>query len=190
MWRLVITALLAVALTACGPMFESGYTGPAEGDYGHGTPDELGELLNRRNAEEVLADRDRMITDITTELTRVLPGSSWSPTSESSWSHCGEFGSTAGRYFTSAHYTSDLPVPAAKWDQASKAVIDIAAEYGYTEVQNTENPTDDQARRLVITDNHGGTLTFGSMEAANLYVRTGCYLTAEDKRKARDAAPN
>lgn len=189
MWRLGLTALLAVALIGCGPMFETEYTGKADGDYGYGTPKELGELLDRRDAEDVIADRDHMITEITTELTRIVPGSRWLPTSEDTWSHCGEFGSTFGKYFTSAHYTSELPVDAAQWRQVSEAVIDIAAKYGYTQVQNTENPTDSQGKRLVIADDHGGTLTLGSMKAANMYVRTGCYLTADDKRKAREAAP-
>ena len=54
-------------------MSESEYTGPAEGDSGYGSPGELGELLKRRDAEQVLADRDRMVGEITTELARVVP---------------------------------------------------------------------------------------------------------------------
>lgn len=190
MWRLAISALLVLALTGCGPMFESEYTGRADGDHGHGTPGELGELLHRRDAEDVLADRDRMITEITTELTRIVPGSEWLPNRKASETPCGDFGSTRGRSYISRHYTSKVPVPAELWDEASQAVIDIAARYGYTDViSHTENPSDDHAKDLVIEDGEGGRLAFGSMVAASMYVGTGCYLTAEDKRKAREAAP-
>ncbi|WP_233213538.1 LppA family lipoprotein [Mycobacterium hubeiense] len=160
------------------------------GDYGYGTPGELGELLSRRDAEQVLADRDRMIAEITAELSRVVPGSAWTPNRDPQSTPCGDFGSTDGKSYTSRHYTSNVPVTAALWQTASQAIIDIAARYGYTHVQSrTENASDDNAKRLTIADDDGGVLTFGSSEAANLYVRTGCYLTAEDKRKARDAAP-
>lgn len=88
------------------------------------------------------------------------------------------------------HYVSQVPVPASLWPQASQAVIDIAAKYGYTDVvDRTENPTDETPKDLTIRDADGGRLAFGSMKASTLQVTTGCYLTAEDKRLAREAAP-
>ncbi|BBX29592.1 LppA family lipoprotein [Mycolicibacterium alvei] len=190
MWRLVITLLLAVALTGCGAMFESEYTGPAEGDYGFGTPKELGALLSRRDAEEVLADRDRMITEVTTELSRIVPGSTWLPNRDERSSECGEFGSTDGERYFGRNWVSKVPVPAALWDRASQAVIDIAARHGYTDVTGrTENPVGDESTDLTIADSEGGRLSFGSQVNAVLQVVTGCYLTAENKRLAREAAP-
>ncbi|MGW0159317.1 hypothetical protein ACWDUN_08325 [Mycobacterium sp. NPDC003323] len=73
---------------------------------------------------------------------------------------------------------------------AAHAVVDIAARYGYTDAQRTEDATDEQAKNITITDGEGGRLTLNSMEAATFYVGTGCYLTAEKKQRARDAAPN
>jgi Lipoprotein confined to pathogenic Mycobacterium len=190
MWRLVVTLVLAMALTGCGPMFESEYEGPGEGDHGYGTPEELRPLLARRDAEQVLADRDRMITEITTELARIVPGSQWLPHRSEDRTPCGDFGSTHGRVYFGRQYASEKPVPAALWGQASQAVIDIAARYGYTEVTSrTEHATDDHATDLTIRDSDSGRVAFGSMVAASLQVTTGCYLTAEDKRKAREAAP-
>ncbi|MBU9766501.1 hypothetical protein FR943_21990 [Mycobacterium sp. TNTM28] len=190
MWRLVITFLLAFALTGCGPMFESEYQGPAEGDYGYGAPAELEPLLARRDAEEVLADRDRMITEITAELSRIVPGSTWLPNRDERSSECGEFGSTDAERYFGRNWVSKVPVPAALWDQASQAVIDIAAKYGYTDVTGrSENPVGDQATDLTISDSEDGRLSFGSQTNAVLQVVTGCYLTAENKRKAREAAP-
>ncbi|MGW4101287.1 LppA family lipoprotein [Mycobacterium sp. NPDC004974] len=190
MWRLVITLLLAFTLTGCGPMFESEYKGPAEGDYGFGTPEELGTLLGRRDAEEVLADRDKMITEITTELSRIVPGSRWLPHREERSSNCGEFGSTDGERYFGQNFVSEVPVPATLWEQASQAVIDIAARHGYTNVTGrTENPVGDESTDLTITDSEDGRLSFGSQTNAVLQVVTGCYLTAENKRKAREAAP-
>ena len=162
----------------------------SKGDYGYGTPKELGTLLERRDAEVVLADRGRMISEITAELSRMVPGSHWEANRKESATHCGDFGSTVGQSYTSQHYTSSVAVSAALWDRASQSVIDVAAKYGYTEVSGrTENATDDQGKSLTLRDSDGGYLRFGSMDAANLYVRTGCYLTAEDKRQAREAAP-
>ncbi|WP_233152746.1 LppA family lipoprotein [Mycobacterium sp. NS-7484] len=156
-------------------MFESRYEGPAEGDYGYGTPKELGALLERRDAEEVLADRDRMITEITTELSRIVPGGNWLRDSEGTSTPCGEFGSTYGEIDFGPHYTSDVPVPAALWHRASQAVIDIAAKYGYTNVTSrTENATDDNPKDLTIRDPDSGRLAFGSMKASTLQVTTGC----------------
>lgn len=171
-------------------MFESGYQGPAEGDYGYGAPEELEPLLARRDAEEVLADRDRMITEITAELSRIVPGGNWLRDSEGTSTPCGEFGSTDGEIHFGPHYVSQIPVPASLWPRASQAVIDIAAKYGYTDVTSrTENATDETHKDLTIRDADGGRLAFGSMEASTMQVTTGCYLTAEAKRQARDAAP-
>jgi hypothetical protein len=190
MWRLVFILVLTMMLTGCGPMFESEPEVTGQGDYGYGTPAELGELLNRRDAEAVLADRDRMLAEITTALSTVVPGSQWLPNRSEDFTPCGEFGSTDGKIYFSRHYVSDVPVSAALWGRASQAVIDIAAKYGYTDVESrTEDATDDRASNLVIRDSDGGRLTFGSMEAASIYVGTGCYLTAEDKRRARESAP-
>lgn len=190
MWRLLVCLVLALSMTGCGPMFESQYTGPAEGDFGYGSPGELGELLKRRDAEQVLADRDRMVGEITAELARVVPGSLWLPHRAEDRTPCGDFGSTDGRIYFGRQYVSKKPVPAALWDRASQAVLDIAARYGFTEVTSrTDKPADDQAKNLTIVDEHGGRVAFGSMVAASLQVTTGCYLTAEDKRKAREAAP-
>ncbi len=46
-----------------------------------------------------------------------------------------------------------------------------------------------QSRFVTLRDHDGGVLSFGAVEASSGYVKTGCYLTAEDKRKAREAAP-
>lgn len=190
MWRLAITLVLAMMLAGCGPMFESEPVVFGEGDYGYGIPEELNPLLERRDAEEVLADRDRMITEITTELTRIVPGSHYTARRTADSTPCGEFGSTDGNIYFSQHYTSKVPVPPALWEQASQAVIDIAAKYGYTDVTGrTENATADHATDLTIRDSDGGRLAFGSMEAASMQVTTGCYLTSEKKRQAREAAP-
>ena len=191
MWRLAVFLIVAAAaLTGCGPMFESEYTGPAEGDYGYGTPNELGTLLERRDAEDVLADRDRMIDEITTELSGIVPGSRWLPHRDERSTHCGDFGSTDGTIYFGRNYVSEVPVSAALWPQASQAVIDIAARYGYTDITSrTVNATDDTAKDLTIRDQNAGRVAFGSMVAATLQVTTGCYLTAEQKRQAREAAP-
>ncbi|MDX1880669.1 LppA family lipoprotein [Mycolicibacterium sp. 141076] len=191
MWRSVITVLLAFALSGCGPMFESGYQGgPVEGDYGYGTPQELGTLLARRDAEDVLADRDRMMTEIADALAAIVPGGQWLPDDKPGSTGCGDFGSTKGNIYFSPHYTSKVPVPAALWNRATQAIIDIAARYGYTNVTGGPGDvTDDEHKGLVITDADGGRFTFGSAKASSMYVGTGCYLTAEDKRKAREAAP-
>lgn len=191
MWRPLIVFLVALALTGCGPMFESEYTGPGEGDYGYGVPEELQPLLDRRDAEDVLADRDRMIGEITAELSRIVAGSQWLPNRDERSTGCGDFGSTDGNVYFSRNYVSQVPVTAALWPAASQAVIDIAARYGFTDITGrTENATDDQAKDLTIGDEHGGRVAFGSMVAASLQVTTGCYLTAENKRKAREAAPS
>lgn len=169
---------------------ESEFPDKAEGDYGYGSPAELGELLNRRDAEEVLAERNRMVTEIITELARLVPGSHWLPSDEEDSTQCAEFGSTKGRVYFSPHYMSEMPIPAALWGRAAQAVIDIAARYGYTDVAAcSENATGDRALNLTIRDGDGGRLSFGSMAKASLYVGTGCCLTAEDKRQARAAAP-
>ena len=190
MWRLWIALLLIATLNGCGLMDEPEYTGRGEGDYGYGTPKELGTLLNRRDAEDAIADRDRMITEITAELARVVPGTEWRPNRDPLIGTCGDFGSTNGQTYTSRHYVSDLPVPAKLWQTASQTVIDIAARYGYTNIiERSENPKDGESVDLSLSDPDGGYFTFGSMKAATLYARTGCYLTAEEKRKARDAAP-
>lgn len=190
MWRLVITFLLAFTLVGCGPMFESKYEGPAEGDYGYGAPEELAPLLARRDAEEVLADRDRMITEITTELSRIVPGSTWLPNRDERSSECGEFGSTDGERYFGRNWVSKVPVPAALWDRASQAVIDIAAKYGYTDVAGrSQNPVGDESTDMTIRDSEDGRLSFGSQANAVLQVTTGCYLTTENKRLAREAAP-
>ncbi|WKG02331.1 LppA family lipoprotein [Mycolicibacterium sp. HK-90] len=171
-------------------MFDTMAPVKGEGDYGYGVPEELEPLLARRDAEEVLADRDRMIAESSTELTRIVPGSQWQPHRSEDSVHCGDFGSTNGQRYFSRHYTSDVPVHAALWNQASQAVIDIAARYGYTDVTSrTENATNDQATDMTIRDADGGRVAFGSMAAASFQVTTGCYLTAEEKRQAREAAP-
>lgn len=190
MWRMAIILVLALALTGCGDTLDTNPPATAEGDYGYGSPGELSPLLERRDAEQVLAERDRMIGDITAELARVVPGTQWRPHRTATSTPCGEFGSTDGKTYISRHFFSETPVPAASWARASQAIIDIAAKYGYTEVKSrTENATDDKATDLTIADADGGVLSFGSMVSASGYVKTGCYLTAEDKRKARDAAP-
>ncbi|WP_235654095.1 LppA family lipoprotein [Mycolicibacterium houstonense] len=171
-------------------MFDTMPPVKGEGDYGYGTPKELGALLARRDAEEVLADRDRMITEITAELSQIVPGGNWLRDSEGTSTPCGEFGSTDGEIDFGPHYVSQIPVPASLWPRASQAVIDIAAKYGYTDVTSrTENATDETHKDLTIRDADGGRLAFGSLEASTMQVTTGCYLTAEDKRKAREAAP-
>ena len=190
MWRWVIALVVAFTLTGCGPMFESGYQGgPVEGDYGYGSPNELGPLLDRRDAEQVLAERDQMITEITTALSEIVPGSHWQPRRKEDSVHCGDFGSTNGKRYFSRHYAWQEPIPATLWDQASQAVIDIAAKYGYTNASRSENVGDDDRKSVTITDDEGGRYTLGSMYSSNFNVVTGCYLTAEDKRKALDAAP-
>ncbi len=195
MWRLLIALLLAFTLTACGDrplleMFEPRYTGPDKDDYGYGTPKELSTLLARRDAEDVIADRDRMMNEIATELATIVPGGQWLPDSQPRSTGCGEFGSTKGEIYFSPHYTSKVPVPAALWNRATQAIIDIAAKYGYTKVSGGPgNVSEDAHNGMTITDADGGRFTFGSMEASSMYVGTGCYLTAEDKRQAREAAP-
>ena len=190
MQRLVGALILTFALAGCGHMFDTMPPVVGEGDYGFGTPKELGALLARRDAEEVLADRDRMITEITNELAKIVPGARWVRDSEGNSTPCGEFGSTDGEVDFGPHYVSRVPIPAALWTQASQAVIAIAAKYGYTDVSgSTENATDDNPKNLTIRDADAGRLAFGSMKASTLQVTTGCYLTAEDKRQAREAAP-
>lgn len=171
-------------------MFESKYEGPADGDYGYGSPKELGVLLTRRDAEEVVADRDRMIAEITAALPKIVPGAQYIARREPAASQCGDFGSTFGKQYFSQHFTSRTPVPASLWNKASQAVIDIAAKYSYTNVSSrTENSTGDHANDLTIQDSEGGRLAFGSAKASSMQVTTGCYLTAEAKQQARDAAP-
>lgn len=190
MWRLVVILVVIVTLGGCGPMTETEPGARAKGDYGYGTPKELGALMERRDAEEVLADRDRMLNEITTKLSLTVPGSQWVPHREQRRSGCGEFGSTYGERVFGQIFTSETAVPAALWNQASQAVVDIAARYGYTNVTGrTENPVGDESTDLTITDSDGGRLSFGSQANAVLQVVTGCYLTAENKRKAREAAP-
>ena len=68
MWRLSLALMLVAVLTGCGPVSEmfgsTSYTGRAKDDYGYGTASELQPLLARRDLEEVLAERDRMIVAI------------------------------------------------------------------------------------------------------------------------------
>lgn len=92
-------------------------TGPAEGDYGHGVPEELQPLLERRDAAEVIAERDRMIDEITAELSGIVPGSRFVPRREPGESVCGDFGSTDGSSYFSPHYPSPAPISAALWDR-------------------------------------------------------------------------
>ena len=104
MWRLSLALMLVAVLTGCGPVSEmfgsTSYTGRAKDDYGYGTASELQPLLARRDLEEVLAERDRMIVAIIAELSRVMPGSQWFPNRDESWGICGDYGSTKGtRYF-------------------------------------------------------------------------------------------
>ena len=191
MWRWAITLLLVLALTGFGDMFDTNPAATAEGDYGYGSPGELEPLLERRDAEQALADRDRMIYEITAELSRVVPGTKWEPNRTAGSTPCGAFGSTQGKTYVSEHFFSEVPIPAALWDRASQAIIDVAARYGYTDVKSrTENASDEKAQNLVIADGDGGGLSFGSKVSASGYVKTGCYLTADEKRKARDAAPS
>jgi hypothetical protein len=191
MWRMVVALLLSAGLlTGCGHMLDTNPSPFAEGDYGYGSPGELEPLLERRDAEQVLADRDRMISEITAELSRIVPRSQWLPRRSPTTSPCGEFGSTKGKTYISRHYVSEVPIDAEHWERASQAVIDIAARYGFTDVRgSTDSATDEKAKSLAIGDADGGELTLGSMVAASILVKTGCYLTAEDKRKAREAAP-
>lgn len=195
MGRLVITlalvmAALVMALSGCGHMFDTMPPVQGEGDYGYGTPKELGALLERRDAEAVLAERDRMISELTAELSRLVPGSRWEPRRSEDSVHCGDFGSTDGQRYFGQNWVSEVPVPAARWEQVSQAVIDIAARYGYTDIiGRTENPTGDESTDLTIRDSEDGRLSFGSQANAVLQVITGCYLRAEDKRKAREAVP-
>lgn len=191
MWRVAVTLLVAMALAGCGPMFESKVVVTGAGDYGYGIPSELGPLLDRRDVEVVLADRDLMMTQITAELSRVVPGTQWQPEGESTYTPCGAYGSTDGRTYVSPHYVSKVPIPVDLWDRASQAVVDVAARHGYTKVTSrTQNASADQAANLEIADGEGGVFTLLSLEATSMYVKTGCHLTADDKRKARDAAPS
>ncbi|KRD09523.1 hypothetical protein ASE48_05620 [Mycobacterium sp. Root265] len=186
MGRLILALAMVLALAGCGHMFDTMPPVTGEGDHGYGTPEELGTLLERRDAEQVIADRDRMIGEITTALGDIVPGARWLPHGEPHSSVCGDFGSTDGSIYFSPHYVSKVPVPAALWDQASRTVIDIAAKFGYTDVvSRTENATDDVAKDLTIRDADNGRLAFGSMQASTMYVGTGCYLTAEQKQQAR-----
>jgi Lipoprotein confined to pathogenic Mycobacterium len=186
MGRLILALALVLALAGCGHMFDTMPPVKGEGDHGYGTPEELGTLLERRDAEQVIADRDRMIGEISTALADIVPGARWLPHGEPHSSVCGDFGSTDGSIYFSPHYVSKVPVPAALWDEASRTVIDIAAKFGYTDVvSRTENATDDVAKDLTIRDADNGRLAFGSMQASTMYVGTGCYLTAEQKQQAR-----
>ncbi|WKG02330.1 LppA family lipoprotein [Mycolicibacterium sp. HK-90] len=190
MGRIIIAVTLTIVLAGCGHIFDTMPPVKGEGDYGYGVPEELEPLLARRDAEEVLADRDRMTTEVTTELSRIVPGGNWLRDSEGTRTPCGEFGSTDGKIDFGPHYFSQIPVPASLWPSASQAVVDIAAKYGYTDVTSrTENATDEVHKNLTIRDADGGRLAFGSLEASTLQVTTGCYLTAEEKRQAREAAP-
>lgn len=194
MWRLSLALMLVAVLTGCGPVSEmfgsTSYTGRAKDDYGYGTASELQPLLARRDLEEVLAERDRLITEIIAELSRLMPGSQWLPNRTESSVICGDYGSTKGERYFGRNWVSKMPVPADQWQRISQAVIDIAAKYGYTTiVGRSENPVGDEATDLIIKDSEDGRLAFGSQAAAVLQVVTGCYLTAENKRKAREAAP-
>ena len=194
MWRLSIALMLAAVLTGCGPVSEmfgsTSYTGRAKDDYGYGTASELQPLLARRDAEEVLAERDRMIGDIIAELARVMPGSQWFPNRNETSVICGDYGSTKGSRYFGRNWVAKMPIPADQWQRISQAVIDVAAKYGYTKVESrSQNPVGDQATDMIITDSEDGRLAFGAQVATVLQVTTGCYLTAEDKRQAREAAP-
>lgn len=186
MRRALATLLLTTVLTTAGCAMDDG------GDYGHGTAAELHELLERPDAEEVLTRQDDMLAAISAALTQTVPGTQWTRDSEGDSVPCGDFGSTDGNKYTSPRFQSLNPIPADRWAEASQAVIDVAADYGFTVVHTrTENPGPDQPLflEIVTDDDHGNRLWLGSRKHANFYVRTGCYLTAAAKQAAHDAAP-
>ena len=185
MWRCMVVFGIAAASTLGGCAMNE----PDPGDYGHGTSKELGELLQRADAEQVLADRDRMLGEMASTLSVLIPGSRWEPHGDGDVSPCSEFGSTRGRMYYSPLFTSAVPVPAGLWDRAADAVVDIARRHGYTAVAaRTQAPADGQLTNLDIKNAVGGYVTFGSDVQANFRATTGCYLTVKAKKDARDAA--
>ncbi|MGL4305587.1 MAG: LppA family lipoprotein, partial [Mycobacteriaceae bacterium] len=93
---------LVLACAGCNSYPEPSLYAP--GNYGYGIPEELNELLQRDNAETILAQRDAMITTITTALTHLMPGSTWKPSRKGDNVSCGEFGSTHGQRYSSDIY--------------------------------------------------------------------------------------
>ncbi|MGL4305588.1 MAG: LppA family lipoprotein [Mycobacteriaceae bacterium] len=196
----LIHLLVALALACAGCTTPSGPPvdefGNPYGDYGYGTSKELNELLQRDNAETILAQRDAMITTITTELTHLMPGSTWKPSRKGDSFSCGEFGSTQGQIYSSPNYISEVMLPGKLWDTAADLVTTLAAPYGYTTI-TTRTPQEDallddgtnHIARLVINGPYSSTLEFGSLEQALLQVTTGCFLTAADKQAALDHKP-
>ncbi|MGE2833848.1 LppA family lipoprotein [Mycobacterium sp. SMC-4] len=182
-WRPIpaLCAALVLTLGGCG-MADS----PAPSASGEpGTSAELDELLQRPDAETVLADQDRMLAEIAAALTRIIPGSRWEPTNARSDVACAEFASTRGLKYYSPLYTSPTPVPPELWIASSDAVIEIARRHGYTgEVTRSPAPGPGQVSNLDVHDAVGGYVTFGSQKAASFGATTGCYLTAADKQAA------
>jgi hypothetical protein len=196
MWRTAMAAwvwttitVLTILASGCH-MTDS--SGDDLGDYGHGTAAELGELLKRPDAEEVLARRDAMAVAIGAALSATVPGSQWIPNGRGDQVSCGNFGSTRGRKYTSPAYQSPVPIAPDRWAAATAAVIEAAAPFDYTDVRmRTERPTIGAPSTLEILSNDGtdGRFWLGSDRYANFYIRTGCFLTAKAKQAARDAAP-
>jgi hypothetical protein len=191
MWKsmlITLSSVLVLATAACD-MTESK---ESLGDYGFGTAAELGELMKRPDAEQVLDQLHGMVTAVAASLTTAVPGSAWLPSNAESKTHCGEFGSTQGNRYTSQRFQSMVPIPPQLWEAASQAVIVAGAKFGYRKVGfRTENAREGAPSNLEIfsDDGYGGRLWLGTDDYANFYVNTGCFLTAKAKQRARDAAP-
>ncbi|MGL4305589.1 MAG: LppA family lipoprotein [Mycobacteriaceae bacterium] len=165
------------------------------GDYGYGTSKELNELLQRDNAETILAQRDAMIATITTELTHLMPGSTWKPSFHRKYDEttpCGEFGSTQGQIYSTPLFASEIPVIIESWNTIADNIIRLAQPFGYTTVSSRTSLKDaieHTVVNLIIRDAYGSTLNFGSYKQASLRVTTGCFLTAAAKQAALDHKP-
>ena len=164
MRQLCIALIVALALTGCSLQFS--------------TPKDPTAPLDRRDAEQVLADRDRMVTEISAALARVAPGTQWRAENKELVTGCGEGHHIDGNLYFSPRYGSELRIPEARWDQAVQTVIDIAAKYGYTDVfRGTEHVN------LQIEDADGNRLL---LLTGFFTVDTECLMTAEEKREYRE----
>ena len=167
MRQFCIALVIALSVSGCGHLF--------------GTSKASVSLLDRRDAEQVLADRDRMVTEISAALARTVPGTQWRATKKEFSTGCGEGYSADGNLYFGPHYSATAPIPDSSWDQAAQVFTDIAAKYGYTDASRNA-----QYQTVTIKDADGGRLL---LVAEFFDITTGCFLTAEEKRKARDAAP-
>ncbi|MGH3519421.1 MAG: LppA family lipoprotein [Haloechinothrix sp.] len=76
---------------------------------------------------------------------------------------------------------SEAPIPAGSWDEAVTKVGEIAKRYGFTGVLRIADKGN--YHEVEFSDPNGTRLNFGAQVNTSLSLGSGCYLTAEAKRR-------